>query len=236
MTGMQPAEKGPMFKAVNAWSVRLVEPLAVPIVRLCLALRLSPNAVTVLSFAIALGAGAVFWFVPGYLGLAIGALVYEFGFLFDLADGAVARLTGRVSRLGARLDVWLDKVKKLACLCAILHTHWWLGGRDAAWLLIGIVLVLISYGLQFALLLLSRRKGREPDTLRAWLLRHSILDWWHPLDGQFLLLTVAPLCTMLLLPWIWGLVCVLFAVKLVVELMPWRCRPGLEDRPGDAGR
>ncbi len=66
---------------------------------------LSPNALTLIGFGIAcvaaVAAGAQWW-------LAAGLLVV-FGGVFDLFDGALARATGRVSRLGAFMDSVFDR-------------------------------------------------------------------------------------------------------------------------------
>lgn len=79
----------------------LLTPVAVGLGRL----GLSPNALTVIGFLIAVvaavAAGAQAW-------LAAGILVVVGG-VFDLFDGALARATGTVSRLGAFLDSTFDR-------------------------------------------------------------------------------------------------------------------------------
>ena len=66
---------------------------------------LSPNALTLIGFAIAVvGAGlaaAQSWLLAG--------LVVAFGAVFDLFDGALARATGKTSKLGAFLDSTMDR-------------------------------------------------------------------------------------------------------------------------------
>jgi CDP-diacylglycerol--glycerol-3-phosphate 3-phosphatidyltransferase len=78
-----------------------MEPVALGLGRI----GLTPNALTVIGFAIAcvaaVAAGAQAW-------LAAGLLVI-FGAVFDLFDGALARATGKASRLGAFLDSTLDR-------------------------------------------------------------------------------------------------------------------------------
>jgi phosphatidylglycerophosphate synthase len=68
-------------------------------------LGLTPNALTVIGFLIAVvaaaAAGAQAWLLAG--GLVI------FGGVFDLFDGALARATGKVSKLGAFLDSTFDR-------------------------------------------------------------------------------------------------------------------------------
>lgn len=66
---------------------------------------LSPNALTVIGFLIAcvaaVAAALQAWVAAGLLVL--------FGGVFDLFDGAVARATGRVSRLGGFMDSTFDR-------------------------------------------------------------------------------------------------------------------------------
>lgn len=217
-TSDAPAAPGPMFKPRNAWSVRLFEPVAVPVVHLCLALRLSPNVVTVVSFVIAIGASVVFALVQGYWGLLLGALIFGFSFLFDLADGAVARMTGRVSPLGAWLDGKLDKVKKLACLSAILCTHWWQASGSWWWLTIGVILVVANYALQFGVGRLARCLADSPGPLQRRLWRRGVVDLWDPLDGQFVMLIMAPMCSMVVLPWVWGLSVACWCVDVAIKI------------------
>jgi CDP-diacylglycerol--glycerol-3-phosphate 3-phosphatidyltransferase len=85
---------------------RAAEPVALALGRL----GLSPNALTLLGFGVALlaaGAAAV-----GAFGLA-GLLVLVGG-AFDLLDGVLARATGRASRLGAFLDSVFDRAGEAA--------------------------------------------------------------------------------------------------------------------------
>lgn len=77
-----------------------------PIARLFGRVGLTPNALTLIGFAIAvLAAGAA----AAQLWLAAGLLV-AFGAIFDLFDGALARATNSTSRLGAFLDSTFDRM------------------------------------------------------------------------------------------------------------------------------
>lgn len=68
-------------------------------------LGLSPNALTVIGFLIAVvaavAAGAQLWLLAGFLVI--------FGGVFDLFDGALARATGKASKAGAFLDSTFDR-------------------------------------------------------------------------------------------------------------------------------
>jgi CDP-diacylglycerol---glycerol-3-phosphate 3-phosphatidyltransferase len=82
-----------------------VRDLATPIATGLGRLGLTPNALTVIGFVgtcVAAFAAANQWW------LAAGILVLAFG-IFDLFDGALARATGRASKLGAFLDSTFDR-------------------------------------------------------------------------------------------------------------------------------
>ena len=57
---------------------------------------------------VAAGAAAMFALLPGYLWLVLAALVYEFSFVLDCADGHVARLKKIASPLGLLLDFLME--------------------------------------------------------------------------------------------------------------------------------
>jgi CDP-diacylglycerol--glycerol-3-phosphate 3-phosphatidyltransferase len=77
---------------------------------------LTPDVLTWLGFLINVGAALLVAY--GHF-LAAGALVLAAG-LFDLLDGALARLTNRVSRFGGILDSTLDRLSEAAVLLALL--------------------------------------------------------------------------------------------------------------------
>jgi CDP-diacylglycerol--glycerol-3-phosphate 3-phosphatidyltransferase len=79
----------------------LMTPIAVGLGRL----GLTPNALTLIGFGIAcvaaVAAGLQAWIVAG--------LLVVFGGVFDLFDGALARATGKASKLGAFMDSTFDR-------------------------------------------------------------------------------------------------------------------------------
>jgi phosphatidylglycerophosphate synthase len=82
-----------------------VRGIAIPFAAFLGRLGLTPNGLTVIGFIgtcfAALAAGSGWW-------LASAILVLAFG-IFDLFDGTLARVSGRVSRFGAFLDSTLDR-------------------------------------------------------------------------------------------------------------------------------
>lgn len=87
-----------------------------PVVRLLSRTPLTPNIVTWIGFVITLAAGALV--VTEHL-LAAGIVVLVAG-LFDMLDGALARLTNKVTRFGAILDSTLDRVSEAVLLVSLL--------------------------------------------------------------------------------------------------------------------
>jgi CDP-diacylglycerol--glycerol-3-phosphate 3-phosphatidyltransferase len=76
-----------------------------PVVRLAMALRLTPNAITVIGFGVVLAAAVLI----GMGNLLAGAAVLTAGSLLDAVDGALARATGGTSAFGSFLDSTLDR-------------------------------------------------------------------------------------------------------------------------------
>lgn len=99
-------------KLFGAAASRMVVPLAAALA----GAGLSANALTVMGFAVTVGAaGLVAW---GYL-LAGGVMLLA-GAAFDMLDGAVARLSGQISRRGAFLDSTLDRLSDTAVFVGLM--------------------------------------------------------------------------------------------------------------------
>ena len=86
--------------------------IEVPGARFLHALGFTPNAVTLLGFAVALAAAAL----VGAGFLLAGGAVFLAGSGLDLMDGALARLTGKVSSFGAFLDSVIDRLGEAAVM------------------------------------------------------------------------------------------------------------------------
>jgi CDP-diacylglycerol---glycerol-3-phosphate 3-phosphatidyltransferase len=82
-----------------------VRGIAVPIALALGRLGLTPNALTVLGFGISVVAA----FAASQQAWIVAGLLVIFGGVFDLFDGALARATNKVSRLGAFLDSVFDR-------------------------------------------------------------------------------------------------------------------------------
>ncbi|GAX86854.1 conserved hypothetical protein [Lebetimonas natsushimae] len=69
--------------------------------------NITPNQITFISFIVAILAGEAFF--KGYF--ILGAILYQLSFIFDIVDGALARVTNQSSKFGAFFDVFTDWIK-----------------------------------------------------------------------------------------------------------------------------
>ena len=86
---------------------------------------LTPNFLTLAGLFIT--AGAALLVASGHL--LVGGVVLLFGALFDILDGAVARISGRVHRYGAFWDSTVDRYAEAFIYGALLY-YFLVGGRD----------------------------------------------------------------------------------------------------------
>ncbi len=114
-----------------------------PVASLLAKTPLTPNAITWLGFCVTIGAAALV--VTEHL-LAAGIVVLVAGF-FDMLDGALARVTNRVTRFGAILDSTLDRLSEAILLLALLAVFAG-NGQVAESILVGAALLgslMVSY-------------------------------------------------------------------------------------------
>ncbi|MFW5930093.1 MAG: CDP-alcohol phosphatidyltransferase family protein, partial [Halobacteriota archaeon] len=101
--------------------------LVSPVVSVAARLGLTPNQVSLLSFAVAVAAAAAFY-VATTTSTLLGLALLLFSGLLDVVDGELARSLDVASRRGDMLDHTLDRYSDLVVLLGIA------GGVDA-WLL-----------------------------------------------------------------------------------------------------
>lgn len=77
---------------------------------------ISPNILTVVGVTINVGCGVLFGFGEFFW----AGIVLIFANLFDMLDGNVARLTGRVTKFGAFLDSSLDRLSDMVAFLGII--------------------------------------------------------------------------------------------------------------------
>jgi CDP-diacylglycerol--glycerol-3-phosphate 3-phosphatidyltransferase len=96
-----------------------------PIVRLAIALHLTPNTITVIGLLITIVASALV--AGGWL--LVGAAVLTAGSLLDAVDGALARAQGGGTAFGSFLDSTLDRASEAIVYVGIVF--WFLGALEA---------------------------------------------------------------------------------------------------------
>lgn len=114
-----------------------------PIASLLAKTPLTPNTLTWLGFCLNIGAAVLI--VYGHL-LAAGIVVLVAG-LGDMLDGALARVTNRVTRFGGILDSTLDRLSEAAVLLGLLAVSA-RGGQVTESILVGVALLgslMVSY-------------------------------------------------------------------------------------------
>ena len=97
-------------------------------------LGVTPNAITIASIFLGLGAGVMFYFSNIWLNI-VGMLLLIWANSFDSADGQLARMTHQYSRLGRILDglsgdIWFAAIYVAICLrenvtSEFFMTHQW---------------------------------------------------------------------------------------------------------------
>ncbi len=105
-----------------------------PVVRILSKSGITPNTLTFINLAVNLI--AAYFIATGHFLLG-GVLVLVAG-LFDLLDGALARLTEQATRFGAILDSVVDRISEAAILCGLLI--WYIPQEEAG---LGIVLIFV---------------------------------------------------------------------------------------------
>jgi hypothetical protein len=121
------------------YSTFVVRKASKPLTRLALRLGWSPNAITLLSFAIGIAAAASFA-VGDRWALVLGALLLQLSLIVDCVDGEVARATRRFSALGAWLDASTDRVKEFLAYAGLAYGAV-KGGADIWWLAIVLIVL-----------------------------------------------------------------------------------------------
>jgi phosphatidylglycerophosphate synthase len=123
---------------INWFTERVARPPAAVVVYALRNTRVTPNQVTFASALIAAGAGVMLALLPGWTWLVVAAIVFEFSFVLDCADGQLARLRKTASPLGHLLDFLMDELKAMFIFgCVAIRL--WRDTGDARMLLVGII-------------------------------------------------------------------------------------------------
>lgn len=159
----------------------LLSPIVDGIARVLVKLGFSPSGLTVIGVLIACVAAALI--SQGLL--AIGGIVMLIAGVFDMFDGAVARMTDRATKFGALFDSVMDRVSEAVVLLGLL----WFYLEDGEQL--GAVLVYVSIvGSTLVSYVRARAEGlgieckgglmQRPERVASLGVGIIVGQWWEP--------------------------------------------------------
>lgn len=158
----------------------------------CLAKRLgvTPNAITIASIFLGLGAGVMFYFSDLWLNI-IGMLLLVWANSFDSADGQLARMTKQYSRLGRILDglsgdIWFAAIYVAICLRENMTSEFFMAHPWVIWTVAVITgmchakqAASADYYRQFHLYFLKGEEGSELESSARLKEKLAALSWRH---------------------------------------------------------
>jgi CDP-diacylglycerol--glycerol-3-phosphate 3-phosphatidyltransferase len=126
-------------RSLQNWARGIAEGVVTPLARM----GVTPNAITIVGFLFNVVTAGVI--ATGHL--TIGSILLFLSALFDMLDGALARVSARQSRFGAFLDSLLDRYSEAVVLSALIYVFTVRGNTPVVMLVyvVAIGSVLISY-------------------------------------------------------------------------------------------
>src|SRR5258708_13300113 len=109
---------------INRFTEYVARPPAAIVVYALKGTRITPNQITFGSAIACAGAAAMIALAPGWAWLVAAALVFEFSFVLDCADGQLARLRKMASPLGHLLDFLMDELKAMLVYACVAVRLW----------------------------------------------------------------------------------------------------------------
>jgi phosphatidylglycerophosphate synthase len=120
------------------WNRFVCRPVAAVLVDALKDTRITPNQVTLASFAVALISVMLLIALPGYAGLVTAIVVFQISYVLDCVDGMLARWRGTASQAGHLLDFLMDEIKAFLMLAAAT-VRLQLEAKDQPYWLIGLI-------------------------------------------------------------------------------------------------
>ena len=156
----------------------------------CLARRLgvTPNAITIASIFLGVGAGVMFYFNDLWLNV-IGMLLLVWANSFDSADGQLARMTKQYSRIGRILDglsgdLWFATIYIAICLRENVTSEFFSAHHWVIWVMAVVTGIchakqaaMADYYRQFHLYFLKGEEGSELDSAAELEKKLAALSW-----------------------------------------------------------
>ena len=151
-------------------------------------LGISPNAITVASIFLGVGAGVCFYFNSLAINI-IGVFLLVWADSFDSADGQLARITGKYSRIGRILDglsgdLWFAAIYIAICFRENATSPFFMGHRWVIWTVAvvagachGLQAAQADYYRQFHLFFVKGKNGSELENTGDLRERFRSLSW-----------------------------------------------------------
>lgn len=163
-------------------------------------LGISPNAITIASIFIGIGAGVCFYFNNLWWNL-LGVFLLVWADSFDSADGQLARMTGQYSRIGRILDglsgdIWFAAIYVAICLRENVTSEFFSAHHWVIWIAAVVTglchatqAAMADYYRQFHLYFVKGKEGSELDSAQdLWQKYHALTwrsDFWKKLTLMF---------------------------------------------------
>ncbi len=163
-------------------------------------LGVTPNAITIASIFLGVGAGVAFYFNNIWINL-LGVFLLVWADSFDSADGQLARMTKQYSRIGRILDglsgdFWFAAIYIAICMRENVTSEFFSAHHWVIWVVAVVTglchatqAAMADYYRQFHLYFLKGEEGSELDTASALWTRFHQLSWkknfWQKLTLAF---------------------------------------------------
>ena len=163
-------------------------------------LGVTPNAITIASIFLGVGAGVAFYYDNFWINV-LGVFLLVWADSFDSADGQLARMTKQYSRIGRILDglsgdFWFAAIYVAICLRENVTSEFFSSHHWVIWVMAvvtgfchGIQAAMADYYRQFHLYFLKGEEGSELDTASVLWERFHQLSWsknfWQKLTLAF---------------------------------------------------
>lgn len=163
-------------------------------------LGVTPNAITIASIFIGIGAGVCFYFSNLWWNL-LGVFLLVLANSFDSADGQLARMTHQYSRIGRILDglsgdIWFAAIYAAICLRENVTSEFFSAHHWVIWIVAVVTAVchatqaaMADYYRQFHLYFVKGKEGSELDTAQDLWQKFHALSWkknfWQKLVLMF---------------------------------------------------
>lgn len=159
---------------------------------------ITPNAITIASIFLGVGAGVCFYFNSIWWNL-LGMFLLIWADSFDSADGQLARMTGQYSRLGRILDglsgdLWFAAIYVAICLRENVTSEFFSSHHWVIWVMAVVTGIchatqaaMADYYRQFHLYFLKGEEGSELETASDLRARYEAMSWSRDFFGKLVM-------------------------------------------------